>query len=248
MQGSKYSGFPAKKAEQSGHHMQYASMNISIIIPVLNEAASIRRVLDRVRSLPGNPEVIVVDGGSVDSTLALSTAMADKVLSAPRGRANQMNAGAGAASHEVLLFLHADTFLPDDATSMVARGLACGRYRWGRFDVHIDGRPRMLRIVASLMNCRSRLTGIATGDQAIFVTKTEFASVGGFPEQPLMEDIELSSRLKRRSAPLCLRARVSTSGRRWEAGGVWRTILLMWTLRLRYWLGTPAEQLAKAYR
>lgn len=223
-------------------------MSISIIIPVLNEATSIDRVLKRIRLQPGNPEVIVVDGGSMDSTLALSKAAADKVLSAPRGRANQMNAGAAIASHEVLLFLHADTFLPDDATSMVTQGLASGLYNWGRFDVDIDGRPRMLRLVALLMNWRSRLTGIATGDQAIFITKREFCSVGGFPAQPLMEDIELSSRLKRRSAPLCLRARVSTSGRRWENGGVWRTIFLMWILRLRYWLGAPAEQLAKAYR
>lgn len=223
-------------------------MSISIIIPVLNEATSIDRVLKRIRLQPGNPEVIVVDGGSMDSTLALSKAAADKVLGAPRGRANQMNAGAAIASHEVLLFLHADTFLPDDATSMVTQGLASGLYNWGRFDVDIDGRPRMLRLVALLMNWRSRLTGIATGDQAIFITKREFCSVGGFPAQPLMEDIELSSRLKRRSAPLCLRARVSTSGRRWENGGVWRTIFLMWVLRLRYWLGAPAEQLAKAYR
>jgi rSAM/selenodomain-associated transferase 2 len=223
-------------------------MNISIIIPVLNEATAIDHVLKRIRLQPGNPEVIVVDGGSIDNTLALSKAAADKVLSAPRGRANQMNAGAAVASHEVLLFLHADTFLPDEATSMVMQGLASGIYNWGRFDVDIDGQPRMLRLVALLMNWRSRLTGIATGDQAIFITKREFCSVGGFPAQPLMEDIELSSRLKRRSAPLCLRARVSTSGRRWETGGVWRTIFLMWVLRLRYWLGAPAERLAKAYR
>lgn len=223
-------------------------MSISIIIPVLNEATSIGRILEQLRVQPGNPEVIVVDGGSMDDTLMLAQSAADKVLSAPRGRAMQMNVGATIASHDVLLFLHADTLLPDDATLMVTQGLTSGRYRWGRFDVHIDGRPKLLQLVAMMMNWRSRLTGIATGDQAIFITKREFVSVGGFPEQPVMEDIEISSRLKRRSVPLCLRARVSTSGRRWEAGGVWRTIFLMWTLRLRYWLGAQPEQLAKAYR
>lgn len=223
-------------------------MSLSIIIPVLNEASSIERVLKQARAQPGIVEIIVVDGGSDDGTAALAAGLADKVINAPRGRAKQMNAGAAAATHDIILFLHADTLLPQEATLTVTESLSSSGRVWGRFDVHIDGRPRMLRLVARMMNLRSRLTGIATGDQAIFVVREHFHAVGGFPLQPLMEDIELSRKLKRLSHPLCLDATVSTSGRRWETGGLWRTIILMWTLRLRYWLGTPAERLAKAYR
>ncbi|HSQ72224.1 MAG TPA: TIGR04283 family arsenosugar biosynthesis glycosyltransferase, partial [Rubrivivax sp.] len=165
----------------------------------------------------------------------------------PRGRAVQMNAGTARASAALLLFLHADTQLPPGADLRVRQAVARGA-AWGRFDVRIDGRPRMLRVVAALMNWRSRWTGIATGDQAIFVTRTAFERVGGFPVQPLMEDIELSRRLKRLGRPACLRDRVRTSGRRWEQRGVWRTIVLMWWLRWRYWRGESAQSLAEAYR
>jgi rSAM/selenodomain-associated transferase 2 len=158
-----------------------------------------------------------------------------------------MNAGAQATEGDVLLFLHADTVLPDDALAAVGKAIAVGA-DWGRFDVRIVGSARMLRVVAALMNLRSRLSGIATGDQAIFVRRDVFLAVGGFPDQPLMEDIEISKRLLRRSRPACLRSRVQTSGRRWESRGVWRTIFLMWRLRFAYWRGTPAEVLARAYR
>ena len=158
-----------------------------------------------------------------------------------------MNAGGAQARGEVLRFMHADTRLPADAMGSIAAALAGGA-DWGRFDVDIAGRSPMLPVIAALMNLRSRWSGIATGDQAIFVRRTLFESIGGFPDQPLMEDIELSSRLRRKHRPACLRARVVTSGRRWEQHGVWRTILLMWSLRLRYWLGTPADTLARAYR
>jgi len=168
------------------------------------------------------------------------------VVVAERGRARQMNAGAQACGGALLLFLHADTRLPEAADAMVRAALAV--QAWGRFDVRIDGRPLMLRVVAALMNLRSRLSGIATGDQAIFVRRDVFEAVGGFPDQPLMEDIELSCRLLRVSRPACLRARVRTSGRRWEQRGVWRTIALMWRLRWAYWRGVPAERLAEAYR
>jgi rSAM/selenodomain-associated transferase 2 len=158
-----------------------------------------------------------------------------------------MNAGAAMARAQVLLFLHADTRLPPLADVLIQQAVAGGR-AWGRFDVCIEGRPRMLRVVALLMNLRSRLSGIATGDQAIFVTRAAFERVGGFPAQPLMEDIELSRRLKRLGPPACLRAQVCTSGRRWEQRGVWRTIVLMWRLRWRYWRGEPAAALAEVYR
>lgn len=217
-------------------------------MPVLDEAGQIEATLAALAPLRRRGvELIVVDGGSQDGTVALARAEADAVLDAPRGRARQMNAGAAAARGEVLLFLHADTILPPEADRLALRAAAGGR-DWGRFDVRIAGRHPMLRVVAMLMNWRSRLTGIATGDQAIFVRRELFQRIGGFPDQPLMEDIELSRRLRRVSAPACLPARATTSGRRWESRGVWRTIFLMWRLRWRYWRGESAHRLAAAYR
>ncbi len=222
-------------------------MRLSIVIPVLNEAGGIVAALESLRTLRAQGhEVIVVDGGSRDGTPRLAAPLTDRVLIGRRGRARQMNAGAMHARGDVLLFLHADTQLPEQAPAIVRAAL--GARRWGRFDVHIAGRPRMLRLVAALMNLRSRLSGIATGDQGIFVERAAFVSVGGYPDQPLMEDIALSRRLKRFGPPACLRERVVTSGRRWEENGVWRTILLMWRLRFDYWRGVPARRLAACYR
>lgn len=224
-------------------------MRLSIIVPVLDEAAGIGAALLRLAPLRSQgAEVVVVDGGSRDGTPALCAGLADGVLAAPRGRALQMNAGAAAARGDALLFLHADTALPDGALARVADALQ--RSAWGRFDVHIAGRSPLLAVVAALMNLRSGLTGICTGDQAMFMRREVFDAVGGFPAQPLMEDIELSSRLRSaagRPARICS-ARVVTSGRRWDSRGVLRTILLMWRLRLLYRLGTPAETLARMYR
>ena len=183
-----------------------------------------------------------------DATVQRARLRADQVLSAPRGRALQMNAGAAKASGDVLLFLHADTRLPREAERLVLDGLARSGRDWGRFDVTIEGRHPMLRLVAAMMNLRSRLTGIATGDQAIFVKRDAFHAAGGFPEIPLMEDIALSKRLKRTGRPLCLRERATTSGRRWETHGVFRTILLMWRLRLAYFFGADPAALARRYR
>jgi rSAM/selenodomain-associated transferase 2 len=224
---------------------------LSIVIPALNEAAGIEATLQALQPLRlRGVELVLADGGSSDSTPTLAQPWVDAVVDAPRGRALQMNAGAARARASVLLFLHADTRLPPLADVLVLQAVqrsdkgAC----WGRFDVRIEGRPWMLRVVAVLMNLRSRASGIATGDQAIFITREAFERVGGFPEQALMEDIEISRRLKRLGRPACLRARVCTSGRRWEQRGVWRTIVLMWRLRWRYWRGESPARLAEAYR
>ncbi len=222
---------------------------LSIVVPVLNEAAGIAGTLQALAPLRARgAEVIVVDGGSYDDTVATATPLADHVIDGPRGRARQMNAGAARASASRLLFLHADTRLPERADALIEAALDAHPRAWGRFDVVIEGRSRMLPVIAALMNRRSRWTGIATGDQAMFMTRAAFEAAGGFPDQPLMEDIELSSRLKRLRAPACLRERVGTSGRRWEQRGVWRTIVLMWRLRLLYALGVGADRLAAWYR
>lgn len=221
---------------------------LSIVMPALDEAAGIGATLQALQPLRARGvELLLVDGGSSDGTPACAAPWVDAVIDAPRGRAAQMNAGADRARGEVLLFLHADTRLPPQAEALVRRALDGGAC-WGRFDVRIEGRHPMLRVVAAMMNLRSRVTGIATGDQALFVTRAAFRQVGGFPLQPLMEDVELSRRLRRLGRPACLRQRASTSGRRWEQRGVWRTIVLMWWLRWRYWRGEPAERLAEAYR
>lgn len=222
---------------------------LSIVVPTLDEAAGIVATLAALQPLrAAGHEVVVVDGGSRDATPALAQPLADRVLAAPPGRAVQMNAGARAAAGDVLVFLHADSRLPAGAAAAIARALAGGA-RWGRFDVTIAGRPRILRVVAAMMNVRSRLTGIATGDQGIFVERALFAASGGYAEIPLMEDIALSKSLKRRGGrPACLRERITTSGRRWEAHGPWRTIVTMWRLRAAYALGADPARLAREYR
>ncbi|KPF51336.1 glycosyl transferase [beta proteobacterium AAP121] len=225
-----------------------AAPRLSIVLPALNEAAGISATLQALAPLrAAGHEVIVVDGGSSDGTAALAAPLASRVVASERGRARQMNAGAAVATGELLLFLHADTRLPPGADAVVTTALQRGA-RWGRFDVHIEGRSRWLPVVARLMNWRSRLTGIATGDQALFIETALFRELGGYAPLPLMEDIELCKRLRRVSRPACLHARVTTSGRRWDTRGAWPTIWLMWTLRWRYWRGTPAEELARAYR
>lgn len=221
---------------------------LSIIVPCLNEAGGISVTLDALAPLRSRGvEVIVVDGGSGDSTIALAQPLSDLVMSASRGRALQMNAGACRARGDVLLFLHADTLLPADADTLVREGLARSGKSWGRFDVMIRGRHPLLPVIATAMNLRSRLTGIATGDQAIFVTRELFERVGGYPAINLMEDLALSAALKHEGAPLCIAARASTSGRRWERHGVLRTVLLMWRLRLAYALGADPDALALRY-
>jgi rSAM/selenodomain-associated transferase 2 len=221
-------------------------MTLSVVMPVLNEATRIQSGLRALVPLRARgAEVIVVDGGSRDGTVARAAPLADQILTAPRGRAAQMNAGAAAATGDVLLFLHADTWLPEYADLLIRDALARSPQVWGRFDVHFAGGA--LPLVATMMNLRSRLTGIATGDQAMFMTRDAFTRAGGFAEIALMEDIALSARLKRLSRPLCLTARVTTSARRWQAHGALRTVLLMWRLRLAFFLGADPQRLARAY-
>ena len=213
-------------------------------MPVLNEAQGLRAALEALAPLRARGhEVIVADGGSSDGTPELARPLCDRLIGAARGRALQMNAGAGAASGDILVFLHADTVLPADADTQIADSMQT--HQWGRFDVEIQGSHPLLKVVAWSMNLRSRLTGIATGDQAIFVRRDAFP---GFAAIPLMEDIAFSKAMQRRGRPACLRSRVRTSGRRWEARGVLRTVLLMWRLRLAYALGADPARLADKYR
>jgi rSAM/selenodomain-associated transferase 2 len=229
--------------------MTAAPDTLSIIVPVLNEAAGIAAALQPLQELRAKGvELIVVDGGSADGSLELAAPLADRVLIAARGRACQMNAGAALATGRILAFLHADTRLPAAADHLIMNALCAeSGPHWGRFDVCIEGRSAWLPLVAALMNLRSRLTGIATGDQAIFVRRESFDAAGGFPDIPLMEDIAISRRLRKRGAPACLPQKVVTSGRRWDRHGVWRTIRLMWWLRLRFFLGADPHRLANEY-
>ena len=221
-------------------------MKFSVIVPALNEEKSILACLSALQPYRGFCEIIVVDGGSQDNTKHIAKPLADKVISSERGRACQMNAGAEEAEGEMLVFLHADTYLPDNAFGEIEQALTSNR-QWGRFDILLTGRHPMLKIIARLMNWRSRLTGIATGDQVIFAAKALFVAAGRYPCIALMEDIAICKTLKKYSAPICLNSKVISSGRRWEKFGVFKTILLMWSLRLRFFFGADPQLLALLY-
>ena len=223
-------------------------MRLSIIIPTLNEAANIEATLRPLQALRArDTEIIVVDGGSGDGTRELAAPLVDRVMHSAPGRATQMNAGANAASGDTLLFLHADSLLPERADELIDKALSVPHAQWGRFDVCIVGKHLMFPVIAWFMNQRSRLTGIATGDQGIFIHRLAFARLGGFPDQPLMEDIEFSVRMGRVTLPVFISARLTTSGRRWEKHGIWRTIWLMWRLRWQYSRGVSAAEIHRAY-
>lgn len=242
-------GASAVSAAMAPMAMQAAD-GLAVVVPVLDEAPTLAERLQALAALrAGGARVVVVDGGSTDASRVVAANHADEVRSAPRGRASQMNAGAAAAlatGARVLLFLHADTVLPADAWQHIARALQRGAV-WGRFDVTIDAAGTAFRIIEAAMNLRSRLAGIATGDQAMFVTADAFEAAGGFPDIALMEDIALSRRLKRIARPACLRARVHTSARRWQTRGIWRTVWLMWRLRAAYFFGADPARLAIRY-
>ncbi len=221
---------------------------ISIIIPALNEALFIRQTLLALQPLRrSGHEVIVVDGGSHDITEAIAQPFSDHVIRSHRGRARQLNAGARIAKGDILLFLHADSLLSEGAVRAMLGAMKSKKRKWGRFDVRLSGNHPLLRIIESLMNRRSRITGIATGDQGIFVERELFERVGGFQDIDLMEDIALSKALKKYGRPVCLRQRVLTSSRRWEEKGILRTVFLMWRLRLFYFLGSDPGRLAQNY-
>mgnify|MGYP002634073562 FL=1 len=224
---------------------------LSVIVICLNEGAAIARTLAPLDAWrKRGVEVIVVDGTSEDDTVQQATPLASRLVVVSAGRARQLNAGAALAESQHLLFLHADTIAPNDADLILCSSIyqSNNPMAWGRFNVRIEGQSRWLAVIAFMMNWRSRITGIATGDQGIFMTRAAFDAVGGFADQPLMEDIEISQRLRRLSRPIYLSQKVTTSGRRWETRGVWRTIMLMWSLRWRYWRGESAASLAKDYR
>ena len=224
------------------------SDRISVVIPVLNEAGCITRTLGRLQAMRRRGhELIVVDGGSDDETMAVSHSLADQLIQAPRGRASQMRAGAAAANGSVIWFLHADTLSVPDPDLLILNELARGDSQWGRFDVLLSRDRFMLKVVAWLMNLRARITGIATGDQGIFMARDLYEKVGGIPAIPLMEDIALSRTLRRFSRPAVIKQKLAASPRRWEKHGIARTILTMWGLRLAYFVGVDPSRLAKYY-
>ena len=224
-------------------------MQVSIIIPVLNEEKSIRDTLERLQVFrKQGHEVIVVDGGSKDNTSLISSSLSDKLITAEPGRALQMNKGAAQASFDILWFLHADTLIPHNAIEKIQAALIIDENTWGRFNVRLSGSNWLFRIIETMMNVRSCLTGIATGDQAIFVKRKAFESLNGFANLPLMEDVNLSKRLKKQAKPVCVKDNVVTSSRRWEEKGILSTVWLMWRLRFLYWLGVSANKLSSQYR
>lgn len=228
--------------------LRHVFVKVTLIIPTLNEADGIVSALNMLQVWrQKGASITLVDGGSLDETVARAAPLVDQVITCAPGRALQMNAGACIANTDILLFLHADTLLTHTCLDQLTQALQQGA-EWGRFDVQILGEPMMLRVVSFMMNWRSRLTGIATGDQAIFVRRDWFECVGKFPVQPLMEDIELSKRLRLLGQPTCLAGPAITSGRRWQSHGVWRTIFLMWRLRWLYWRGVSPALLEEKYR
>ncbi len=240
-----------------------AIATISIIIPVLNEADNLLLLFDNINKLKPNPQqVILVDGGSNDDSIDIIQSFINKLkpdndrkidwqmTESKAGRALQMNTGAALATSDVLLFLHADTQLPMNAIESVSEAMK--RAEWGRFDVQIASRQPTLRLVSQMINWRSRLSGIATGDQAIFISQSLFERIGNYPNQALMEDIELCKQLKGKqlkgmAKPACLKSKVITSARRWQQHGTWRTIILMWHLRFDYWRGVSADNIKARY-
>ena len=224
------------------------SARISIVIPALNEEGCITRTLGKLQAMrQRGHQLIVVDGGSIDNTLAVSEALADQLIQSPPGRAKQMRAGAAVANGSVIWFLHADTLPVDDADLLILKALEPNISRWGRFDVIFSSNRPVFKLIALLMNYRSRISGIATGDQGIFIARTLYEQVGGIPDLPLMEDVALSRKLKRYSRPLVINEKLTSSPRRWEKYGIARTILKMWGLRLAYFAGIDPARLAKYY-
>jgi len=223
-----------------------AAINVSVIVPVLDEEKTIATTLDALIALAPH-EIIVVDGGSTDRTAEICQQFGVKVMVSARGRARQMNSGAKAESGDILLFLHADTTLPNSAFDDIRLALGDSRYVGGRFDVELAGQHWMLKVIGAMINYRSRLSKVSTGDQAIFVRRFVFEQIGGYPDIPLMEDLAFCRMLRHTGEIACLKSRVMTSARRWEIDGVWRTILRMWALKLLYLAGVSPNRLKQYY-
>jgi rSAM/selenodomain-associated transferase 2 len=221
-------------------------MHISVVIPVLNEERTLAATVQALLALRPH-EILVVDGGSDDQTRDLCASLNVKLIRSARGRARQMNEGARLASGDILLFLHADTRLPESALTDIKSALGDERCPGGRFDVELEGRHWMLKIIGALINFRSRVTRVGTGDQAIFARREVFVRLGGYPDIPLMEDIAFCRALKRLGRIACLRSRVITSARRWESDGVWLTVVRMWTLKFLYFAGVSPARLKRFY-
>ncbi len=228
--------------------MSLASSKISIIIPTLNEEATLAQFLPKLQSYrERGHEIILVDGGSHDQSLVVARPLVDRFIQTVKGRAHQMNEGADVAKHDILLFLHADTGLPELADSFILQALDSEKHHWGRFNVRLSGEKFIFNVISSAMNLRSAISGVATGDQAIFVKKLIFEEVGLFDRIPLMEDVALSKKLLKYSKPYCLKQVVRISSRRWENNGIWKTVFLMWGLRLAYYFGVKPEKLVDLY-
>jgi len=221
-------------------------MRISVVIPVLDEEKTIAATLGTLPSLKSD-DLLIVDGGSTDDTTTICERLGVRVISCERSRARQMNAGAHRVNGDVLLFLHADTRLPPSAFDDIRAALKDPRCVGGRFDIELAGDQWLLKIIGKMISLRSRLTKVATGDQALFIRRVVFDAIGGYPDVPLMEDLALSRAMKRLGKIACLKSRVITSGRRWEAEGVWRTIFKMWMLKSLYLLGVSPVRLKRYY-
>ena len=217
------------------------TIGVSVIVPLLNEEAATQPLLRHLVALHAE-QVVIVDGGSSDNTRRIMLDAGYQVIDSPAGRAGQMNAGAKYATQEILLFLHADTELPQNYKSELAKANV-----WGRFDVRFDSASKSMAMIAFFINLRSRISGVATGDQAIFVDRDVFASIGGYPDFPLMEDVALCKRLRQLHRPFSSRARATTSARRWEQNGVINTIVMMWWYRFAYFLGVSPTKLKQGY-
>ena len=220
---------------------------LSVVVPMLNESDTIAGTLNALRRSARTAEIIVVDGGSSDASVAIARPLCNILIAAPRGRASQMNAGARTSRGDTLVFVHADTIVPRTFAANIAWALSDPAVVGGRFDVRLDATTLPYRIIGAMISLRSRITRTGTGDQAIFVRREVFDRIGGFPDLDLCEDLEFTRRLKREGRVVCLRTRVITSARRWARDGVIRTVVRMWLIRAMYLIGVPTARLKRMY-
>lgn len=218
---------------------------ISVVIPILNEARILEKTLDQLQSELGDHELIIVDGGSTDSSVRIAEKYGKVVLSAC-GRAKQLNTGAAAATGDILIFLHADIWLEPGAFAAVATALASG-YVGGGFRQKIDGKRVLYRLIEIAGNIRGRYLNVFYGDSGIFLARTDFEKIGGFPDVPILEEMEFSKRLRQLGKPTLLTPCIHISARRWEASGIVRTTLNNWLITALYFLGASPEKLARLY-